>query len=222
MICLIFQINILGKGNLAPTSAIDQVQNYVLGGIIGGIIYNQDITVLQFVMVLLIWTLIVFIVKYAKEHNATIQNIIDGRPRLLIKDGQLLVDNCMRAGMTANELMFRLRSHGIYEIAKVKSGILEQNGQLVVIENSDENIRFPLINDGQINMDVLELIHHDEKWIAETGERSRHLRVLMIFISVNTFTGSYTWLVILKIINLPTIKMDWKTSIFRSIFYCCL
>ena len=121
MICLIFQINILGKGNLAPTSAIDQVQNYVLGGIIGGIIYNQDITVLQFVMVLLIWTLIVFIVKYAKEHNATIQNIIDGRPRLLIKDGRLLVDNCMRAGMTANELMFRLRSHGIYEIAKVKS-----------------------------------------------------------------------------------------------------
>lgn len=167
MICLIFQINILGKGNLAPTSAIDQVQNYVLGGIIGGIIYNQDITVLQFVMVLLIWTLIVFIVKYAKEHNATIQNIIDGRPRLLIKDGQLLVDNCMRAGMTANELMFRLRSHGIYEIAKVKNGILEQNGQLVVIENSDENIRFPLINDGQINTDVLELIHHDENWITE-------------------------------------------------------
>lgn len=73
----------------------------------------------------------------------------------------------MRAGMTANELMFRLRSHGIYEIAKVKSGILEQNGQLVVIENSDENIRFPLINDGQINTDVLELINHDENWITE-------------------------------------------------------
>ena len=40
MLCLILQINLLGKGNLAPTSAIDQVQNYVLGGIIGGIIYN--------------------------------------------------------------------------------------------------------------------------------------------------------------------------------------
>jgi len=33
---LILQINLLGKGNLAPTSAMDQVQNYVLGGIIGG------------------------------------------------------------------------------------------------------------------------------------------------------------------------------------------
>ena len=29
-------INKSGKGNLAPTSAMDQVQNYVLGGIIGG------------------------------------------------------------------------------------------------------------------------------------------------------------------------------------------
>jgi uncharacterized membrane protein YcaP (DUF421 family) len=33
----------MGKGNLAPTSAMDQVQNYVLGGIIGGVIYNQII-----------------------------------------------------------------------------------------------------------------------------------------------------------------------------------
>ena len=63
MLCLILQINLLGKGNLAPTSAIDQVQNYVLGGIIGGIIYNNEISVLEFIMVLLIWTLIVFILK---------------------------------------------------------------------------------------------------------------------------------------------------------------
>lgn len=40
-ICLIIQINLLGKGNLAPSSAMDQVQNYVLGGIIGGVIYNK-------------------------------------------------------------------------------------------------------------------------------------------------------------------------------------
>ena len=33
---LVFVINVTGKGNLAPNSAIDQIQNYVLGGIIGG------------------------------------------------------------------------------------------------------------------------------------------------------------------------------------------
>ncbi len=34
IICLIVQINLMGKGNLAPTSAMDQVQNYVLGALL--------------------------------------------------------------------------------------------------------------------------------------------------------------------------------------------
>lgn len=182
MLCLILQINILGKGNLAPTTAIDQVQNYVLGGIIGGIIYNNDITVLQFIMVLLIWTLIVFVVKFAKEHNYLVQKVIDGQPRLLIRNGQVLVDNCIRAGISANDLMFKLRSRGIYEVSRVKSGILEQNGQLVVIENDEENIRFPLINDGRINQDVLELIHHDEAWVEQQVHQAGYADIGDIFL----------------------------------------
>ena len=35
LLAIILQINLMGKGNLAPTSALDQLQNYVLGGIIG-------------------------------------------------------------------------------------------------------------------------------------------------------------------------------------------
>lgn len=182
MLCLILQINILGKGNLAPTTAIDQVQNYVLGGIIGGIIYNNDITVLQFIRVLLIWTLIVFVVKFTKEHNYLVQKVVDGQPRLLIRNGQVLVDNCIRAGISANDLMFKLRSRGIYEVSKVKSGILEQNGQLVVIENDEENIRFPLINDGRINQDVLELIHHDEAWVEQQVRQAGYAEIGDIFL----------------------------------------
>ena len=40
--CLVLQINLSSKGNLAPSSGIDQLQNYVLGGIVGGMIYNAD------------------------------------------------------------------------------------------------------------------------------------------------------------------------------------
>ena len=91
IICLIVQINLMGKGNLAPTSAMDQVQNYVLGGIIGGVIYNDSITVLQFVLVLILWTLLVLILKFAKEHNRYVKQIVDGKPITLIKDGQVVV-----------------------------------------------------------------------------------------------------------------------------------
>ena len=36
-------------------------------GIIGGVIYNDSITVLQFVLVLILWTLLVLILKFAKN-----------------------------------------------------------------------------------------------------------------------------------------------------------
>lgn len=166
LLVFILQINLTGKGNLAPSTALDAVQNYVLGGIIGGVIYNENITILQFVMVLIVWTIIVLTLKFFKDHNRFIRNIIDGQPVTLIKNGKIRVEECLKHGISANDLMFKLRNKGIYEVAKVKSGILEQNGQLTVIEFSDkDHVRCPLISDGQLNVDVLELINQDEEWL---------------------------------------------------------
>lgn len=167
ILALIIQINLFGKTNLAPTTALDQLQNYVLGAIIGGIIYNPSITVLQFFLVLIIWTLVVFILKFSRDHNSWIRGVIDGKPVQVIKNGQVLVANCMKAGVSANELMFKLRSRGIYSVEKVKNCIFEQNGQLTIIENDEANIRFPIISDGQVNEDVLELIHKSEAWLEQ-------------------------------------------------------
>lgn len=167
ILTLIIQINLFGKTNLAPTTALDQLQNYVLGAIIGGIIYNPSITVLQFFLVLIIWTLVVFILKFSRDHNSWIRGVIDGKPVQVIKNGQVLVANCMKAGVSANELMFKLRSRGIYSVEKVKNCIFEQNGQLTIIENDEVNIRFPIISDGQVNEDVLELIHKSEAWLEQ-------------------------------------------------------
>ncbi|MDT2771076.1 DUF421 domain-containing protein [Enterococcus pseudoavium] len=172
ILCLIFQINIMGKGNLAPSSAMDQVQNYVLGGIIGGVIYNDAISILQFVLVLLIWTLLVLTMKFFKEHNRYVKQVIDGSPTILIKNGKINVKSCLRRGISANELMFKLRVNGIYEIESVKSAVLEQNGQLTVIEFGDENIRFPIIVDGQANYDVLELINKDIDWLTTQAQEN--------------------------------------------------
>ena len=173
ILCLIIQINLMGKGNLSQTSAMDQVQNYVLGGIIGGVIYNESITVLQFVLVLIIWTLLVFMLKFSKEHNHLVKRIVDGKPITLIYNGSVDVQECLRNGISANDLMFKLRANGVYEVEKLKRVILEQNGQLTIIEIGDENIRYPIIVDGLANFDVLEIINKDAEWlelkVAEQG-----------------------------------------------------
>lgn len=182
IICLIIQINLMGKGNLAPSSAMDQVQNYVLGGIIGGVIYNDSITVLQFVLVLIIWTLLVLVLKFAKEHNRYVKRVVDGRPITLIQNGVVDVNECLKNGISANELMFKLRANGIYEVENVKRAVLEQNGQLTLIEFGDENIRYPIIVDGQSNEDVLELIKKDEAWLEEQIKQNGFQKINEIYL----------------------------------------
>ena len=42
ILTMLLQINILGKRDFSLNTPLNQVQNYVLGGIIGGVIYNSS------------------------------------------------------------------------------------------------------------------------------------------------------------------------------------
>ena len=83
-------INVSGKGNLSPSSASDQVQNYVLGGIIGGVIYNNSIQILDYIGILCIWCALVLTLKWIKQYNVKAKQLIDDRA--LITNGQLRTD----------------------------------------------------------------------------------------------------------------------------------
>ena len=167
LLSLIVVINYTGKGNLAPTSASDQVQNYVLGGIIGGVIYNPSITILQYCIILLIWFALVLSLRWMKTNNSKVKKMIDGEPLQLIKRGKMDVENVRLAGLTAQEVAFKLRAQGVYSIRDVKSAILEQNGQLILTKTGEENPKYPLITDGVIQHNILEVIDKTEEWVTE-------------------------------------------------------
>lgn len=158
-------INLTGKGNLAPTSAMDQLQNYVLGGIIGGVIYNPAITMAQFLVILLLWALLILVTRYLKTHIHWFGKFIEGEPITQVRNGEMLVENCIRANLSAKDVDFKLRTAGVYDIKDVKRAILEQNGQLTVLNRGEGSIRYPVIVDGQIDPDVLDVMGKDQEWL---------------------------------------------------------
>ena len=125
---LIMVINITGKGNLNPNSASDQVQNYVLGGIIGGIIYNKEIDILECITILFIWCMLVLLFKVIKEHSVKARQLIDGKALIIIDNGKINLENCKKVGLCAHDVAFKLRTNNVYSTDKVKRAILEQNG----------------------------------------------------------------------------------------------
>ena len=77
--------------------------------------------------------------------------------------------------------MFKLRAAGIYEISTVKRAVLEQNGQLSIIQYGDEDLRYPLIIDGQIDYDILDIINRDENWVQSELDANK-LTVNQVYI----------------------------------------
>lgn len=166
-LALITIINISGKGNLAPNSASDQVQNYVLGGIIGGVIYNNSIKILDFIGILCIWCALVLGLKWLKQHVVKVKQVIDGKALIIIDEGKINIENCKKVGLSAHDVSFKLRTNNVYSMKDVKRAIVEQNGQLIIIHYGEENPKFPLITDGHLQTDILEVIGKDEDWLIE-------------------------------------------------------
>lgn len=183
LLSLVFVINVSGKGNLAPASASDQVQNYVLGGIIGGVIYNPSISILQFINILLIWVILVLTQKWLKTNNMFLKKMVDGEPTTVIKRGKINVEATRKSGLSANDLAFKLRSQGIYSIKNVKRAVIEQNGQLIVVLTGDENPKYPIITDGKVQINSLESMDKTEEWLMTTLKDMGYKDIKNIFLA---------------------------------------
>ena len=183
LISLVFVINVTGKGNLAPSSAVDQVQNFVLGGILGGIIYNSSISLLQYVVILIIWTILILLLKWLNTNVLVIKQLIDGKPVIIIKNGKLDPEACRSKGLSAADVALKLRSQGIFQLKDVKRAVIEQNGQFIIVRMGDENPKYPIITDGVIQTEILDTIGKSEEWLMEELQKEGYDNVADIFIA---------------------------------------
>ena len=183
LLALALIINKSGKGNLAPTSAMDQVQNYVLGGIIGGVIYSPSVTIFQFVVVLAIWAFLIIGLRKLKTKSIAFRRFIDGAPVIVINRGQIDIAACKRAKITAHDLAFKLRKEGVYYIRDVKRAVLEQNGELIIVMAGEENPKYPIITDGIIQKNVLEDVDKTEEWLLEELQKQGYNNASEVFLA---------------------------------------
>ena len=166
-IALVVFMNLNGRSQLAPTSTEDQIGNYVLGGIIGGVIYNPSITIVQFLIVLLIWGLLMTTIDFLKNSNKNVKKMIDGQIVYLIKGGKMITENFAQATLSIPDFYTKLRTKGIFKVSEIEDAFMESNGQLIVIQKNDENYSSLLISEGKILQENLEHIGKDDKWLWE-------------------------------------------------------
>ncbi|BBM38758.1 hypothetical protein JCM16775_1467 [Leptotrichia hofstadii] len=181
-IALVVFMNLNGRSQLAPTSTEDQIGNYVLGGIIGGVIYNPSITIVQFLIVLLIWGLLMTTIDFLKNSNKNVKKMIDGEIVYLIKGGKMITENFAQATLSIPDFYTKLRTKGIFQISDIEDAFMESNGQLIVIQKNDENYSNLLVSEGKIMEDNLEHIGKNDEWLKEELAKYNVLDINDIFL----------------------------------------
>ena len=181
-IALVVFMNLNGRSQLAPTSTEDQIGNYVLGGIIGGVIYNPSITIVQFLIVLLIWGLLMTTIDFLKNSNKNVKKMIDGQIVYLIKGGKMLTENFAQATLSIPDFYTKLRTKGIFKVSEIEDAFMESNGQLIVIKKNDENYSNLLVSEGKIIEDNLVHIGKNDEWLKKELAKYNVLDINDIFL----------------------------------------
>ncbi|RJP11704.1 DUF421 domain-containing protein [Streptococcus pseudopneumoniae] len=145
-------------------------------------IYNSSISILQYEVILLMWTILVLTLKWL--HNIRfVKCLIDGKPTLLIKHEKIDLEACRSVDLFGVDVTLKLRSQGIFQMKQVERAVQEQNDQLIVIQMGDENPKYLIVTDGVIQVEVLESLGCSEEWLIDNLGKQGHDNVANIFIA---------------------------------------
>ncbi|WOE32566.1 MULTISPECIES: DUF421 domain-containing protein [unclassified Acinetobacter] len=166
---VIAHLNYSGKTQLSQLTPIDFIGNFILGGIIGGIIYNDNITLLQYIIVLLLGVFLISLFNYITKKFDIVQQITVGDPIPIIENGRFIIENIKKNKNKIDILNISslIHAQGITSFQQVAYAQIEPNGQLTVTLDQQQVPSKILVSNGCIKKIALEQIQQDQVWLVE-------------------------------------------------------
>jgi len=112
------------KRNLSRFTPFDFI-SYAVIALIATLISLNIITNIYFgLTALAVWSLMPIVLDYASMKSKWIYNVINGKERVLIKNGKVMEDNLAKEKMTGQEFLQELRSQKSFNLADVEFAVM--------------------------------------------------------------------------------------------------
>jgi uncharacterized membrane protein YcaP (DUF421 family) len=126
------QVGQMGMGQLVAllliSNAVQNAMNGNDGSITGGIILAG---------VIMGWS---FLLELVTSRSKRWENLIQGRPTVLIRGGKLLPEALRRERLSMSELRAALRKQGAHELGNIDQAILESDGFISIRKKGEEDL----------------------------------------------------------------------------------
>ena len=122
---------------------------FVIGALVGGVLYNPDMSMWHILFALAVWTAFNMLVRFAMR-SARLRHFIKGESSFLVRNGAINFKAFKRNSLEMEQFRMLLRQKGIFSMFDVDDVVFETNGAVTVLptERTADSILF--VNNGEI------------------------------------------------------------------------
>jgi uncharacterized membrane protein YcaP (DUF421 family) len=129
---------VVGRRELSSMEPFDIIMLVVIGDLVQQGVTQSDYSVTGIVIVLSVFTLMTALFAYLNFRFPRIRPWMEGRPVVLIDDGELIERNLRRERLTVSEVEAEARQQQIASLKRVRWAVLERNGRISFVEDEPE------------------------------------------------------------------------------------
>lgn len=193
---LLIITKILGKTQINQITPFEFISSLVLGELVGNAVYDKDINAFYILYAVFLWALLLYIIEVLTQKFKGTRSFFEGKPSILIRNGQIDFNELKKEKLDINELQSLLRSKDIFSIREIQYAILETNGSISVLKKSkydnptNEDLNLPekpiylpvtVILDGEILWDNVQACGFNEKWLENQLYTNKISKIKEVF-----------------------------------------
>ncbi|GHD04334.1 MULTISPECIES: DUF421 domain-containing protein [Novosphingobium] len=131
-------LRLLGKRELSQVTPFELVLLVVMGDLVQQGITHNDLSMTGAALAIGTIAFWALALSWATYLSPRAERLLEGVPRVLVKNGELIMANMRRDRITRAEVEIEMRLAGIAHIAEVAWAILEPNGKISFIAKKEE------------------------------------------------------------------------------------
>ena len=177
---IIVGIRMMGKRQIGELEPSELVMSLIIADLAAVPMQDYGIPLLTGLLPILALFALTMMLSVLTMRNLKFRTLLCGRPSVIIRKGQLDVQEMHRNRLTVDELLEDLRAKGYSDPSQIYYAILETNGQLSVLPRTaqkpptneqlarnvhDSELPLVLVSDGTVLQYNLELLGHDRAWL---------------------------------------------------------
>lgn len=150
---------------LKQMTPLDIIVNFLLSAILSDCILDNNITIVDFAVIALIYGLLLYIVNKLTLKTNVGRRIFIGTPQIIIRGGEIDGQMMDKLNISGHDLALALRRNQVRSVKDVEMAQIEPNGDFTIVKKGSKKYSVVVIDNGDIDDVALSKINRNEKWL---------------------------------------------------------